>query len=128
MPYKDSIIPFFKQSHSSNFISDLNLKEVSCNQSRNSPTKHDNDYSKTIGNESEDQLAIILGYYNGEDYISDQLESIFNQTHPLAQFRLCVGKPSGSIFDLKNLQLRTCESLDIASSPGIAVNTLSRPL
>ncbi len=45
-----------------------------------------------------------------------------------AQFRLCVGKPSGSIFDLKNLQLRTCESLDIASSPGIAVNTLSRPL
>ncbi len=46
----------------------------------------------------------------------------------MAQFRLCVGKPSGSIFDLKNLQLRTCESLDIASSPGIAVNTLSRPL
>ncbi len=45
-----------------------------------------------------------------------------------AQFRLCVGKPSGSIFDLKNLQLRTYESLDIASSPGIAVNTLSRPL
>ncbi|WP_419536778.1 glycosyltransferase [Endozoicomonas sp.] len=82
MPYKDSIIPYFKQSHSSNLISDLNLKEVSCNQSRNSPTKHDNDYSKTIGNESEDQLAIILGYYNGEDYISDQLESIFNQTHP----------------------------------------------
>ncbi len=51
-----------------------------------------------------------------------------NQAILRAQFRLCVGKPSGSIFDLKNLQLRTCESLDIASSPGIAVNTLSRPL
>ncbi len=53
---------------------------------------------------------------------------MITHTHQKAQFRLCVVKPSGSIFDLKNLQLRTCESLDIASSPGIAVNTLSRPL
>ncbi len=37
--------------------------------------------------------------------------SIYRRT---AQFRLCVGKPSGSIFDLKNLQLRTCESLDMS--------------
>ncbi|MBO9484019.1 glycosyltransferase [Salinisphaera sp. G21_0] len=33
-------------------------------------------------NDSGRQLAIILGYYNGEPYLCEQLHSIFNQTRP----------------------------------------------
>ncbi|WP_257287062.1 glycosyltransferase [Endozoicomonas sp. SESOKO2] len=33
-------------------------------------------------NISDRQLAVILGYYNGELYLWEQLHSIFNQTHP----------------------------------------------
>lgn len=32
--------------------------------------------------ETRKKVAIILGYYNGEKYISEQLESILDQTHP----------------------------------------------
>ena len=35
-------------------------------------------------NDSRRQLAVILGYYNGEPYLCEQLRSIFNQTHPPA--------------------------------------------
>ena len=28
-----------------------------------------------------DSVAVILGFYNGEKYIKDQLESIISQTH-----------------------------------------------
>ena len=35
------------------------------------------------------RVAVILGYFNGQDYISEQLESILNQTHSTVHIYVC---------------------------------------
>ena len=54
----------------------------------------------------ENQVAIILAYYDGHLFIKDQLHSIFDQSHKALNVFLCDDK-SNTPFNLDNLQLNS---------------------
>jgi glycosyltransferase involved in cell wall biosynthesis len=65
--------------------------------------------SATVGtsleNKNENQIAIILGYFEGEEYVKEQLYSIFKQTHKNFHLFLC-DDCSEVPFSFKGLNLK----------------------
>ena len=60
------------------------------------------------------KVAIILGFYNGNKYISEQLKSILEQTHKDLDIFIFDDKSSGSLFlNPNNLDLKTIPNLKI---------------
>ena len=53
---------------------------------------HDTQVSEHLQNPhaKTSRVAVVLGYFDGQDYISDQLQSILNQTHSSVHIYLCL--------------------------------------
>ena len=65
-----------------------------------------NAFSLSGKSKIENQVAIILAYYDGHLFIKDQLHSIFDQSHKALNVFLCDDK-SNTPFSLDNLQLNS---------------------
>ena len=67
---------------------------------------HDTQLSEHLQNPhaKTSRVAVVLGYFDGQDYISDQLQSILHQTHSSVHIYLCDDK-SEPRFDIEGLNL-----------------------